>query len=171
MQETWVPSLGGEDPLEKGTLTHTSILTGGKSQGQRHLVGHSPWGHRRATHNWATKHLLKLSVSAPVLVCQPRSGRGVFPLRLEWLFSGEIYSWVMKSSSASYNLCDDIRKRKKWTIYFFLLSVISFSLSLCVQGAMLQYICGQAVCQACEGMSAYFSVIVKQINVCGFRHQ
>ena len=26
MQETWVPSLGWEDPLEKGTATHSSIL-------------------------------------------------------------------------------------------------------------------------------------------------
>ena len=26
MQETWVPSLGWEDPLEKGKATHTSIL-------------------------------------------------------------------------------------------------------------------------------------------------
>ena len=26
MQETWVPSLGGEDPLEKGKATHSSIL-------------------------------------------------------------------------------------------------------------------------------------------------
>ena len=25
-QETWVPSLGGEDPLEKGLATHSSIL-------------------------------------------------------------------------------------------------------------------------------------------------
>ena len=25
-QETWVQSLGGEDPLEKGTATHSSIL-------------------------------------------------------------------------------------------------------------------------------------------------
>ena len=25
-QETWVPSLGGEDPLEKGIATHSSIL-------------------------------------------------------------------------------------------------------------------------------------------------
>ena len=24
--ETWVPSLGGEDPLEKGKATHSSIL-------------------------------------------------------------------------------------------------------------------------------------------------
>ena len=26
VQETWVPSLGREDPLEKGMATHTSIL-------------------------------------------------------------------------------------------------------------------------------------------------
>ena len=26
MQETWVRSLGWEDPLEKGTVTHSSIL-------------------------------------------------------------------------------------------------------------------------------------------------
>jgi len=26
LRETWVPSLGGEDPLEKGTATHSSIL-------------------------------------------------------------------------------------------------------------------------------------------------
>ena len=27
MQETWVRSLGWEDPLEKGTATHSSVLT------------------------------------------------------------------------------------------------------------------------------------------------
>ena len=26
MQETWVQSLGGEDPLKKGMVTHSSIL-------------------------------------------------------------------------------------------------------------------------------------------------
>ena len=26
MQETWVPSVGQEDPLEKGIATHSSIL-------------------------------------------------------------------------------------------------------------------------------------------------
>ena len=26
MRETWVRSLGGEDPLEKGMVTHSSIL-------------------------------------------------------------------------------------------------------------------------------------------------
>jgi len=26
MQDTWVPSLGQEDPLEKGMVTHSSML-------------------------------------------------------------------------------------------------------------------------------------------------
>ena len=39
MQETWVRSLGGEDPLEKETATH--FLTE-KSHGQRSLAGYSP---------------------------------------------------------------------------------------------------------------------------------
>ena len=40
-------SLGWEDPLEKGMATHSSILAG-KFQGQRSLVGYSPWGHRES---------------------------------------------------------------------------------------------------------------------------
>ena len=38
LPETWVQSLGREDPLEKGIATHSSI------HGQRNLVGYSPWG-------------------------------------------------------------------------------------------------------------------------------
>ena len=26
MRETWAPSLGGEDPLQKGETTHSSVL-------------------------------------------------------------------------------------------------------------------------------------------------
>ena len=45
MQETWVLSLGREDPLEEETATHSSILAW-KINGQRSLKGHSPWGRR-----------------------------------------------------------------------------------------------------------------------------
>ena len=38
MRETWVWSLGWEDPLEKGTATHSSVLA------WRSLVGYSPRG-------------------------------------------------------------------------------------------------------------------------------
>ena len=43
MQETQVPSLGWEDPLEKEITTHSSTLAW-KSHGQRNLEGYSPWG-------------------------------------------------------------------------------------------------------------------------------
>ena len=39
MRETWVRSLGQEDPLEKEMATHSSILPG-KFQGRRNLVGY-----------------------------------------------------------------------------------------------------------------------------------
>ena len=42
MKETWVRSLGWEDPLQKGMTTYSSILPG-KSHGQRSLAGYSPW--------------------------------------------------------------------------------------------------------------------------------
>ena len=45
MRETQVQSLGREDPLEKETASHFSILGNtGKSHGQRSLAGYSPWG-------------------------------------------------------------------------------------------------------------------------------
>ena len=43
MRETWVRSLGREDPLEKGMSTHSSILPGG-SHRQRSLVDYGPQG-------------------------------------------------------------------------------------------------------------------------------
>ena len=45
MQETWVRSLDWEDPLEKGTETHSSILLG-ESHGQRSLADYSPCGRK-----------------------------------------------------------------------------------------------------------------------------
>ena len=43
MWETWVQSLGWEDPLEK-EMQSTPVLLPGKSHGWRCLVGYSPWG-------------------------------------------------------------------------------------------------------------------------------
>ena len=41
MQETWVLSLGQEDPLKEGIATHSSIFAR-ESHEQRSLVGYSP---------------------------------------------------------------------------------------------------------------------------------
>ena len=51
MQETWIWSLGWEDPLEKEMATCSSILPG-KSHGQRSLAGYSPWVHKEWDTTW-----------------------------------------------------------------------------------------------------------------------
>ena len=60
MQETWVKSLGGEDPLKEETATHSSILAWKIPQteepGRLQSVGS-----QRVGHNWVTKHgLIKI---------------------------------------------------------------------------------------------------------------
>ena len=45
MQEIWVQSLGGEDPLKTGMATHSSMLTW-RIHGQRSQAGYSPWGRK-----------------------------------------------------------------------------------------------------------------------------
>ena len=47
MRETWVQSLGWEDPLEKRMATHSSILAW-EIRGQRNSAGYSPWGHKES---------------------------------------------------------------------------------------------------------------------------
>ena len=53
-QETWVPSLGREDPLRRAWLS-TPVFWPGESRGQRSLAGYSPWGHERVRHDLAAK--------------------------------------------------------------------------------------------------------------------
>ena len=42
VRETWVQSLGWDDPLEKKMVTHSSILPW-EIHGQRSLSGYNPW--------------------------------------------------------------------------------------------------------------------------------
>ena len=44
-RETWVQALGWEDPLEKETATHSSILAW-KIPWMEELGRYSPWGHK-----------------------------------------------------------------------------------------------------------------------------
>ena len=50
MRETWVRSLGREDPLEEGMATHSNILAWRIPDGQRSLVGYL-WGLKRVRHD------------------------------------------------------------------------------------------------------------------------
>ena len=44
-KETWVRSLGWEDPWRRKKATHSSILAW-RIPRQRSLTGYSPWGHK-----------------------------------------------------------------------------------------------------------------------------
>ena len=89
MWETWVRSLGREDPLEEGMAIHSSILAWriprmpGESHGQRSLAGYSPysgkeldkasydqprWHIEKQRHYFANKvHLVKAMVFPVVM--------------------------------------------------------------------------------------------------------
>ena len=45
MQETWVQSLGWEEPWRR-EWQPTPVFLPGESHGQRSLVGYSPWGRK-----------------------------------------------------------------------------------------------------------------------------
>ena len=47
MWETWVQSLGQEDPLEEGMATHSSILAW-RIPWIEELVSYSPWGRKES---------------------------------------------------------------------------------------------------------------------------
>ena len=53
VQETWVQSLGQEDPLEKGMATPSSILAW-RLPWTEEPVGLQPTGWQRVGHDWAT---------------------------------------------------------------------------------------------------------------------
>ena len=55
MQETWVRSLGQEDPLEEGMATHCSILAW-RIPWTEELGGLQSLGSQRVGHDWATQH-------------------------------------------------------------------------------------------------------------------
>ena len=67
MQETWVRSLGWEDPLEKGKATH-SIFWPGEFHGL-----YSPWGHKESdmTEQLSLSHYMKTSLIKVKHDCNP----------------------------------------------------------------------------------------------------
>ena len=50
MQETWIQSLGWEDPWRR-KWQPTPVFLPGESHGQRSLAGYSPWGRKESLSN------------------------------------------------------------------------------------------------------------------------
>ena len=57
MRETWVRSMGWENPLEKLMATHSSILAWRVPMDRgAWYQGYSPWGHKESDMTEMTKH-------------------------------------------------------------------------------------------------------------------
>ena len=82
MQETWVQSLGWEDPLEEEMATHSPIFLPGESRGQRSLVGYSPWGCKSRVwlSDWGCMHWVRSIFCVPALFLAALHGVAYFML-------------------------------------------------------------------------------------------
>ena len=99
-QETWVQSLGWEDPLEKEMATCSSILAL-KPHGQRSLEGHSPWDRKEwdTTKHADTAHPARTSQSTEF--CSRFYGS--FPLAV-YFTDGDAYMSVLLSQFVPVSL-------------------------------------------------------------------
>ena len=70
IQETWIRSLGWEDPLKKGMATHSSILAW-RIPRQRSLASHSPWGCKESDTTEELTLSLETSLVAQMVENQP----------------------------------------------------------------------------------------------------
>ena len=63
MWETWVRSLGWEDPWRRERLPTAAFLLG-ESHGQRSLADFSPWGHKESdvTEQLSTAHKMTVVI-------------------------------------------------------------------------------------------------------------
>ena len=86
MQETWVQSLGSEDPLKEEIAIHSSIIAW-SPHGQRSLAGYSSWDHKES---YMTEQLTKHSTrkegswrrnTGVVTVNNNKSGKHLLNLR------------------------------------------------------------------------------------------
>ena len=68
MQETWIQSLGQEDPLEKEMATHSSILAW-RIPWTEDLVGYTPWGRKELDMTEVYSQVIQMCVCVCVCVC------------------------------------------------------------------------------------------------------
>ena len=83
MQETQVPSLGWEDPLEKEMATHSSTLAW-KIHEERNLADYTPWGRKRVRCNLATKQQQQHIHHRYYIKCKVRVSAGFFFMQLNF---------------------------------------------------------------------------------------
>ena len=86
IRETWVQSLGWEDPLEEGMAIHSSTLAWGipRTEVLAGTMGSAPWqsmGSQTIRHDWVTNHSTAIAKKAHV--GNTKQVRFVFSARLD----------------------------------------------------------------------------------------
>ena len=88
VQETWVRSLGWEDPLEKEMATHSSILAW-RIPWTEKPCGLQSMGSQRIGHDWASNTILLQRFFSPKTVCpQPLCIFSELSHPFPWLYCG-----------------------------------------------------------------------------------
>ena len=102
MQETWVWSLGQEDPLEEEMATHSSILAlkipWTEEPGRLHIV-HRVW---RAGHEWTTEYVhiyTRVSISQSCLTLWDPLDCSLPGSSIHGIFQARILEWIAISFS------------------------------------------------------------------------
>ena len=73
MRETWIRSLGWEDPLEEGTTTHSPVFLPGESPQTEEPARLQSIGLQKVRYDWVTKHSTHTAVNIyPVRVQEKR---------------------------------------------------------------------------------------------------
>ena len=108
MQETWVWSLGWEDPLEKGMAIHSTFLPG-EFHRQRSLVGYSPWACKELDGNWATNADCVIKRFERCVRSRDKESMGVPGLRLVTRQKSASWKEFFRSKSCWH---------KQWTFVF-----------------------------------------------------
>ena len=104
MQDTWVRSLGWEDPLDKGVATHSGILSW-RIPWAEEPDGLQSMGSQRVGHNWVTSVQFSSVQSCPTL-CNPRDcSTPGFPVHYQLLeFTQTHAHWVGDTIQPSHPL-------------------------------------------------------------------
>ena len=89
MWETWVQSLGWEDPLEEGKATPPVFLPG-ESQGQGSLAGYSKWGRKESTQLNTSTRQSQISYNVNRIIQNLRELRRSHPLCFKYFSTPEL---------------------------------------------------------------------------------
>ena len=101
MQETWVRSMSREDPLEKETATHSSILAW-RIPGTEEPGGLQSMGSQRVRHDWATSlHITSLKLRTGFASCQTMHYKLTYQ---EWINKRNPCWWCLISIPLYVNL-------------------------------------------------------------------